>query len=466
MALSVQKTIFLSLLLDLFAFTIPLPLFPRLVQWYISKEKESSGLTVKTLEVVGSIRSALLGDEFAGDRSRWDTVLLGGLMGSLFSALQCIISPHLGHLSDKYGRKPVLLVTMIGNVLSAVVWIQSTSFASFLLSRAIGGLSEGNVQLSIAIISDVTSQETRSRGLSLVGIAFAVCFCIGPPLGAWFSTHPLPISAFRNLDLNVYATPALLSLILLLVEIVLLVVALPETRQIATSSAEGKQATSSDSSKAAKASATERLSALRRLGRIHLLFLALFSGVEFTLTFLSFDLFDWNNAQNGRLLMTIGIVSALLQGGYVRRAKFAEAALARRGVFTCAVATGILATLPTLAGGNASKGRATSLLYVAAVFLAFTSATVVNALNAMASMQCDDAGVAAVHPELAKGKALGRHRSAGQLGRAIGPLLACAAYWTVGPAITYGVGAVAMTALFASMRMDRVLNKGPQKKTD
>lgn len=97
--------------------------------------------------------------------------------------------------------------------------------------------------------------------------------------------------------------------------------------------------------------------------------------------------------------------------------------MARRGVFTCAVATGILATLPSFAGGNASKGKATSLLYVAAVFLAFTSATVVNALNAMASMQCDDAGVAAAHPELAKGKALGRHRSAGQLGRAIGPIL-------------------------------------------
>ncbi|KAG8952585.1 hypothetical protein FRC00_006667 [Tulasnella sp. 408] len=368
--------------------------------------------------------------------------------------ITCIISPHLGHLSDKYGRKPVLLATMIGNVLSAVVWIQSTSFASFLLSRAIGGLSEGNVQLSIAIISDVTSQETRSRGLSLVGIAFAICFCIGPPIGAWFSTHPLPISAFHNLDLNIYATPALLSLVLLLVEIVLLVVALPETRQVATASAEGKQATSQDSSGAAKASATERLSALRRLGRIHLLFLALFS------------VFDWNNAQNGRLLMTIGIVSALLQGGYVRRAKFAEAALARRGVFTCAVATGILATLPALAGGNSSKGKATSLLYVAAVFLAFTSATVVNALNAMASMQCDDAGVAAVHPDLAKGKALGRHRSAGQLGRAIGPLLACAAYWTVGPTITYGAGAIAMAALFASMRMDRGLSKGPQKKTD
>ncbi|KAG8956659.1 hypothetical protein FRC04_000137 [Tulasnella sp. 424] len=290
---------------------------------------------------------------------------------------------------------------------------------------------------------------------------------IGPPIGAWFSTHPLPISASPNLELNVYATPALLSLILLLVEIVLLVVALPETRQLAATPTEKTPTSSGDSStETTKASVAERLSTLHRLGRVHFLFLALFSGVEFTLTFLSFDLFDWNNAQNGRLLMTIGVVSAILQGGYVRRAKFAEAAMARRGVFTCAVATGILATLPSFAGGNASKGKATSLLYVAAVFLAFTSATVVNALNAMASMQCDDAGVAAAHPELAKGKALGRHRSAGQLGRAIGPILACAAYWTVGPAITYGAGAIALAALFASMRMDRALTKKPQQKID
>ncbi|KAG8894038.1 hypothetical protein FRB99_001556 [Tulasnella sp. 403] len=142
-------------------------------------------------------------------------------------------------------------------------------------------------------------------------------------------------------------------------------------------------------------------------------------------------------------------------GGYVRRAKFREAVLARRGVAACALGTAILASLPFVATEK-QVPTATRLLYVAATFLAFTSATVVNSLNAIASMQCDDVtggdSQDASHPELAKGRALGKFRSAGQLGRALGPILACAAYWTVGPTLTYGVGAIAMAHLFVHMK--------------
>lgn len=89
-------------------------------------------------------------------------------MGSVFSGLQFIVSPQIGALSDRYGRKNVLLISMLGNILSAVVsvcwyqswipilrisfrWIQSTTFASYMLSRVIGGLSEGNVQLAMFV---------------------------------------------------------------------------------------------------------------------------------------------------------------------------------------------------------------------------------------------------------------------------------------------------------------------------
>lgn len=84
--------------------------------------------------------------------------------------LQFLVSPIIGGMSDRYGRKPVLLLTMIGNILSALMcvlftfcfihkknclipvpssWIQSTTFASYMLSRVVGGLSEGNVQLAL-----------------------------------------------------------------------------------------------------------------------------------------------------------------------------------------------------------------------------------------------------------------------------------------------------------------------------
>lgn len=139
--------------------------------------------------------------------------------------------------------------------------------------------------------------------------------------------------------------------------------------------------------------------------------------------------FDWNNKQNGALIGFIGIISALLQGGYVRRAipKIGEGKMARRGVITCAIGLGLLSLVPHLVIDRASI--AIRVLRAAAVCLAFTSATVVNSLTSYASLQCEDAidpdtgKVIEGHPELAKGKALGKFRSSGQLGRAIGPIL-------------------------------------------
>lgn len=392
-------------------------------------------------------------------------------MGSLFSTLQWLVSPKIGALSDKYGRKRILLLTMIGNILSAIVWIQSTSFASYMLSRAIGGLSEGNVQLAIAIISDITTPESRGKALAHVGIAFAICFIIGPPIGAYFASRPVPAGLTAGgFELNVYAVPAFLTLVLLSAETLFLAFALPETRGTVLKQTEAQEKKtnghangSAKNGSGPKLSRSEdvqrRIAFLAKLRQAHFFFLGLFSGVEFTLTFLTFDLFDWSNKQNGMLIGFIGIISALLQGGYVRRsmAKVGEGEMARRGVSSCVVALFLLAIVPQLANG-ASSHIAVRILQAAAVCLAFTSATVVNSLTAYASLQCDEAVDADTgktieeHPELAKGKALGRFRSSGQLGRAIGPILACASYWTFGPSATYAVASAAMFVLSRNMR--------------
>lgn len=467
----IERIVFLSLVLDLFAFTIPLPLFPRIIEWYTNRESsDPTGFLSRTLYFVSTVRGLLYTP--SSNPQRWDIVLLGGLMGSVFSLLQWFISPRIGALSDKHGRKKVLLVTMIGNILSALIWVKSTTFASYLLSRVVGGLSEGNVQLAIAILSDVSTPATRAKALAHVGIAFAICFCIGPPIGAYFASRPLPSSITASgFELNVYATPALLTLVLLVLETVFLAVALPETRgkrvqpkdaarssdKLAKEKIEQK-ATGASSEQTKQSTVVERLQTLSTLRRLHFLFLGVFSGVEFTLTFLTFDLFDWNNKQNGALIGSIGIVSALLQGGYVRRAipKVGEGAMARRGISSCALGLVLLTLVPLLVADHTTA--AVRLLQGAAVCMAFTSATVVNSLTSYASLQCDD-GVdentgkpVEEHPELAKGKALGEFRSSGQLGRAIGPLLACASYWTFGPSLTYAVSAVAMFALSAHTR--------------
>ena len=108
--------------------------------------------------------------------------------------------------------------------------------------------------------------------------------------------------------------------------------------------------------------------------------------------------------------------------------------IARRGVLSCSFALLLLSAVPRLIDPqNPSSGAAVRVLQLSTVFMAYTSATVVNSLTSYASLQCDDIAEekdqvtgkpkGRQHPDLAKGKALGRFRSRGQLGRAIGPLL-------------------------------------------
>lgn len=165
------------------------------------------------------------------------------------------------------------------------------------------------------------------------------------------------------------------------------------------------------------------------------------------------------------MLATIGVLAALIQGGYTRRAinKTGEGTMARNGVISSAIGFLLLASLP-----HVSPHLAARLVYISTPFLAFTSATVVSSLTALASLQCDeDVTSDGGSNKLAKGRALGEFRSSGQLGRAIGPLLgkniptslihvlmlslACALYWTFGPSLAYSTAGALMLSLAVGM---------------
>ncbi|RIA98712.1 major facilitator superfamily domain-containing protein [Glomus cerebriforme] len=449
------RVVFLALLLDILAFTIILPLFPRLLQEYqIREQGDESTLLSWFLRQIHLFRNTIGG---GGTNPKWDLVLLGGALGSLYSFLQFVASPFIGAISDRYGRRNTLLVTMIGNILSTLLWLFAKSFGWFVLARIVGGLSEGNVQLSIAIMSDITTQKTRSEGLALVGIAFAISFTIGPALGAFFASKDLAklFPQFVEWGLNPYSMPAFVALILLSVETFYLYTSLPETAYIShekSSQQEEKFITKNQLQNTL--SISTRKSNLKILNWIHFLYLFFFSGMEFTLTFLTFDLFDFTNMQNGKLLGYIGILSALIQGSYRREAyNVGEKLLVVLGIVSCSIALAVIAFLTGLSNGI-------TWLYVGATFLAFTSATVVNCLTSIASMQCDDErqlenensegsnNVAQNNNIIPKGQALGTFRSFGQLGRASGPIAACGLYWMAGSKICYASGSLAMLIIF------------------
>lgn len=341
-------------------------------------------------------------------------MLLGGALGSLFSLCQAIASPIIGTLSDRHGRRTALLWSMVGNILSVALWVAATDFRTFLASRVVGGLSEGNVQLALAIATDVSDEKQRGATMALVGAAFSIAFTFGPALGAWLSSITLVAS-------NPFAAAAGFSLFLVVTETVYLYFNLPETHTLRESAASEK----SDSKKPVEV--TRRTNSHLILNLTHFSFILFFSGMEFSLPFMTYDLFSYGSAQSGRLLGFIGIVASILQGSVTRRLH--PLRVVQLGVVSCFVALFLLGRLTT-----------EKQLYAAAALLAVTSATVVTGLNSLSSFEAGSGE---------RGGKLGSHRSWGQIGRTLGPLGFCTLYWWAGRDTAYAVGAAGMLGVVA-----------------
>jgi hypothetical protein len=167
---------------------------------------------------------------------------------------------------------------------------------------------------------------------------------------------------------------------------------------------------------------------LTPLSIIHFLFLLVFSGMEFTLTFLTFDRFGFSNLDQGKLLGFMGILTALIQGGYVRRKSGGERELVLQGIWACALGLGVIGVLAI---------DSVLYLYGGVMLLSITTGTVSTSLTA----------IAASKGKSRSGEVLGGFRAVGQLGRCLGPLVACSCYWVFGSVKAYTGYAVAMACV-------------------
>ncbi|KAL2370705.1 tetracycline transporter [Blastomyces gilchristii SLH14081] len=436
----ILKVLFISLLLDLISFTFILPLFPSLLAFYLNRNPSPTSLLHRILHYLNAYKNA-----FARPiDSRYDVVLLGGALGSLFSFLQAIAAPFIGHLSDNHGRRTALLCSMAGNIASVALWVAATDFRTFLGSRIVGGLSEGNVQIANAIATDISDEGQRGATMALVGACFSVAFTFGPAMGA-------ALAGITTVADNPFATAAGCSLLLIVVETVYIYFCLPETHPrfaklrkdspTATATAGGES--NGNAMKAERKSSSdinitptpkkEYTNPPILLNLTHFLFLLPFSGLEFSLPFLTTTLYASTNpslspsALNGRLLSVMGLLASLLQGTVVRR--LPPLLTVRIGVAACTLSFFLLSRVSTVSG-----------LYGAGCLLAVTSATVVTGLNSLGSLEAGEGE---------RGAFLGRLRSWGQAGRASGPIVFCTLFWWAGREVAYMVGGLGMLAVCA-----------------
>uniref|UniRef100_H2V1R3 Major facilitator superfamily domain-containing protein 10 n=1 Tax=Takifugu rubripes TaxID=31033 RepID=H2V1R3_TAKRU len=404
--------VFVILLLDLLGFTLILPLFPSLLEHYA---QTGDGVYQCLQSVVDWFREAL----GIPMEKKYNSVLFGGLIGSLFSLLQFLASPVTGALSDHYGRRPLLLLTTVGLMLSYAVWAVSHSFGMFLLFRVIGGICKGNVSLCTAIIADLPCPKARNRGMAMIGIAFSLGFTVGPLLGAYFaisSTAP---------DNILFQTPALLALAFSVGNLFFIWFMLPETLSADVKAATSGFGESKDllspvslfhftAVTRVKDPPTEESKLdLQALGLVYFCYLFLFSGLEFTLSFLTHQRFHFTSMQQGKMFFFIGVTMALIQGGYARRIK--------PGHHINAVRMAILALIPAFILIGLSWN--TAVLYCGLLLYSFAAAIVVPCLSTLVS----EHGSASQ-----KGTVMGILRSVGALARALGPVVCSSVYWIVG----------------------------------
>jgi len=413
---SVLGLVFLTVFLDIVGFSIIFPLFPDLLKHYLATEGTSSAL--------GQLVSYLT--ELTGNQEGTAVVaLFGGLLGSLYGLLQFLFSTVWGGLSDRIGRRPTLLFTLVGTTLSYVLWVFAGSFAVLIGARILGGIMAGNISTASAAVADTTTAKDRAKGMGIVGMAIGLGFILGPAIGGFSSAHLLsgvevgaPVaSAFA---LNPFSVPALAALVLSVINLIWVFTHFHETLP---PEKRGLAKTKHSFNPVARLKTID-LPGVVRTNLVYFLYLVAFAAIEFTLTFLAKERFDYTPMQMAKMFVFVGLIIAFVQGGIVRRVapKYGERLVSR---------IGLLITVP----GFLLIGRATTegSLYGGLAFMAVGSALVMPCLSALISRYT---------PPDRQGLALGSFRSMGSLSRALGPILGSIAYWRFGSGSPYQAGAI------------------------
>jgi MFS family permease len=404
---SVLGLVFLTVFLDIVGFSILFPLFPDLLDHYLSISGEGSFLS----------RLVLWLEEFAGEDSNAVVTLFGGLLGSVYGLLQFLFSTVWGGLSDRIGRRPTLLFTLAGTLLAYLLWIVAGSFLVLVLARVLGGIMAGNISTASAAVADTTSGRDRAKGMGIVGMAIGLGFILGPAIGGFSVSWQLaePGTSAGALALNPFSGPALVASLLALLNLLWVATRFPETLP-PERRGRGEHVRSLNPFRRL---ATLSFPGVVRVSTIYFLYLVAFAGIEFTLTFLTKERFGYEPLDMAGMFVFVGLIIAIVQGGIVRR-------VAPRYGERLVAGIGMVLTVPGfLLIGSAET---TTGLYAGLACMAVGSALVMPCLSALLSRYT---------PADRQGLALGAFRSMGSLSRATGPILGALVYWRFSSGLLY-----------------------------
>jgi ferrochelatase len=414
----VLKLMFLTMFMDLIGFSIIFPMFPAMAKYYLKMDADNYFLS-GMMNLISNIQSISVSTD--GTIQMSTVVLFGGLLGALYSLIQFITAPLWGGISDRVGRRPVLLISVFGLFLSYVLWFFSGSFTLLIVARALGGLMSGNLSIASAVVSDVTDFKTRSKGMAVIGIAFAFGFVFGPALGGILSMYN-PIvhhPEWEAYGINPFSAAAGLAAVLSFINFFTILKYFPETLKKGVGSPHSQR-----SINPLKLFKPLPIKGVNLTNMSYFFFIMAFSGMEFTLTFLAVERLGYSSMDNAYMFIFIGFWIAMIQGGYVRRKAHSvgERKMAMQG---------LIAIMPGLI--LLAYAQSTWMLYFGLFFLSVGSAMAIPCLTSLVSFYS---------PEDMQGRSLGIFRSLGSLGRVVGPIYASLVYWKYGSITAYLTGAL------------------------
>ena len=340
-------------------------------------------------------------------------IVIGFLFAS-FSISQLVAAPFLGEWSDRWGRRPILILSLIGTVVSFVMLALAESLAMLFAARIVDGLSGGNITTARAYIADVTTEKDRPRAFGMLGAAFGLGFIVGPALGGALAHISYTAPIWAAAGISVVAT-------------VLAWIWLPETVHRAHAGGGSSWQALRD---------TVRRPRLRLLLSIDFVYWMAFAVYQTTFALFGARRFGFDATHTGYLLSAFGALGVVVQGGLV--GPIASALGTRR-----TLVVGLLCAAVGW-GGSAltySVPMFVAMLVPGAIGIGLCNAT----LTALVSTAAGPAE---------QGRVQGAAGALESLGRTLGPVWGNAVLQGVGEGAAYGaaagllVGAAAMSSRY------------------
>jgi multidrug resistance protein len=337
--------------------------------------------------------------------------LVNGLLIGVFSLMVMIASPLWGKLSDRVGRRPVLIFSVLGSAVGYFIMGWGNSIFWLFVARIIDGASGGNVATAQAYIADITTPEQRSKAMGMIGAAFGLGFIIGPAVGgllAGWSPH----------------APFYFVGVLCVINAVMVYTSLPESLSLE------KRKISHTEQPLSELLSHADSAIFVRVALCYFVCLAAFSIMTAIFSLFGLHRFELDARHMSYIMALIGIIAVIMQGGVIRRLlpKYGEVKLARVGMaillisFVLLPLTGhsekVALVLPAAdnfwAKLTVSPQHSLAALLIVSSLIAVGNSLVQPTLNGLASRSVEASW---------QGRAMGLLQSAASLGRGIGPII-------------------------------------------